>query len=146
MPDITMIETYDSAMILNQEENEWEEGFLKVYKRHKNIQVVNGVTYTIGQYSYTDKIYAKPYSRVGVFARKPTPSSDGLYVRLQASQDGVNWYNALFEGGGFQEIILVDDVNNRHYRLYDIEAEYIRFAIYPDVGTMALWVDIILAT
>ena len=90
--DITQIETYDSAMILNQEENEWEVAWLKVYKRHSTQKLLDALSVSTTAV-YSDSFYCAPYSEFLLMADVTVPGSASiLFVDVELSDDNAKWY------------------------------------------------------
>ena len=90
--DITQIETYDSAMILNQEEGEWEVGWLNVYKRHSIQTLLNALSVSTTAV-YSDSFYCAPYSEFLLMLDLTIPGSASiLFVDVELSDDNSRWY------------------------------------------------------
>ena len=90
--EITQIETYDSARIFDQEEDEWGLGWLTVYKRHKIEELFDVVSV-----STTEKVsggfYCAPYSEFLLMLNLTIPGSASvLMFDVELSDNNVDWY------------------------------------------------------
>lgn len=92
MPDITMIETYDSAMVLDQAEGEWRQGWLKVYKRHKIVTLLDALS--VGTTAvYSVSFYAAPYSEFLLLLDLTIPGVASVVIfTIELSDDNAKWY------------------------------------------------------
>lgn len=89
---ITQIETLDTAFILDQEEMEWEKGWLRVYKRHKVKTFFDAKS--IGTTKvYSDRFYCAPYYEFELLANITASGSAGtLTIEVETSDGGGTWY------------------------------------------------------
>lgn len=89
---ITLIETYDSAMILDQEENEWRQGWLRVYKRHKNVTFLGADSVTTSTI-YSSSFYCAPYSEFLLLLDVTIPGvASVITFILELSDDNAKWH------------------------------------------------------
>ena len=90
--DITQIETYDSAMILDQEENEWTVGWLNVYKRHSIQKLLDALSVSTTAV-YSDSFNCAPYSEFLLMADVTVPGAASiLFIDVELSDDNAKWY------------------------------------------------------
>ena len=90
--EITQIETYDSAMILDQEENEWGVGWLKVYKRHRTEKLLDALSISTTAV-YSNSFYCAPYSEFLLMMDVTVPGSASiLFMDVELSDDNAKWY------------------------------------------------------
>ena len=90
--DITQIETYDAAQILNQAEAVWDIGWLKVYKRHKIIESFDAVSVSTSE-KVSESFYCAPYSEFLLLFNLTIPGSASvLMFDVELSDDNANWY------------------------------------------------------
>lgn len=88
----TMIETYDSAMILDQNENEWRQGWLKVYKRHKNVTFFDVDLITTSTI-YAASFYCAPYAEFLLLLDVTIPGvASVITFAIELSDDNAKWY------------------------------------------------------
>jgi len=92
MSDVTKIETYDSAMILDQDENVWETGWLKVYKRHKIVKLFEAFSVSTSDVKSVS-FYSAPYSEFLFMLDVVIPGVASVIVFTpELSDDNANWY------------------------------------------------------
>lgn len=92
MPEVTMIETYDSAMILDQAENEWRQGWLKVYKRHKVVTLLDAFSVSTSVV-YASSFYCAPYSKFLLLLDVTIPGVASVIIfTIELSDDNAKWY------------------------------------------------------
>lgn len=92
MADVTMIETYDSAMILDQDDNVWEVGWLKVYKRHRIVKLLDALSVSTTEVKSVS-FHSAPYSEFLLIldATIPGVASVIIFV-IELSDDNAKWY------------------------------------------------------
>ncbi len=91
-PEITEIETLDTARILNQAINEWEKGWLKVYKRHKTVTFFSAQS--VGTTKVTSPSFlCAPYAEFELLADIiASGAADNLTIEVETSDDNATWY------------------------------------------------------
>lgn len=89
---VTQIETLDTAFILNQDENEWEKGWLRVYKRHKTKTFFN--VKSVGTTKvYSDSFFCAPYHEFELLTDIVASGVAGtLTIEVETSDGGGTWY------------------------------------------------------
>lgn len=90
--EITEIQTLDTARILNQEKNEWEKGWLSVYKRHHTEPFfANKTVDTTKEYSAV--FLCAPYSSFDLLINFTASGVAGnLTIEVEVSDDNANWH------------------------------------------------------
>jgi len=89
---ITQITTHDSAMILDQAEGEYVEGWLRVYKRQVVRKLLDGVSVGATVIS-SDSFFSAPYFDFLILLDAlAVDSGTALLLYVEVSDDGVNWY------------------------------------------------------
>jgi len=90
--EITQIETYDSAMILDQAENEWTQGWLTVYKRHKIVTFHGALSVSTSSVS-SASFYCAPYREFLLMLDVTIPGVTSVIVfTIELSDDNSKWY------------------------------------------------------
>ena len=95
--EITEINTLDTARILDQEENEWTAGYLMVYRRLKQITLINNITFDNNTTTYTSKEFkSEPYSKFSLLidlSVSGTPTD--IVIEVEVSPGGGKWYKLM---------------------------------------------------
>ena len=98
-----VIEVADRALIYNKDADEWEEGWINIFRRMKPVAFFTNVTIPApnGDYQSVGLDY-KAYSGAIILLRlgiiDPTV---GLWIAAQTSVDGETWYQEYAENGSF---------------------------------------------
>lgn len=113
MAEITEIETLDTARILDQDENEWTEGYLQVYRRVKTIKFFANKTFNDTLSSFTSETFrVKPYSKFRLYIRlEVTLAPTDILFEVEFSYNGTTWYK--FMNGPFGDLRYEDAAGDK---------------------------------
>lgn len=132
--EITQIETYDSAMILDQAENEWCEGWLKVYKRHKIITFHGALAVSTSSIA-SASFYCAPYSEFLLMLDVTIPGVASVIVfTIELSDDNAKWYE-LKDTEALNIQLSNADGNQKICLSQKCVAQYIRLKAVASAGT-----------
>ncbi len=104
MADTTEIETLDTARILNQDENEWDAGYLTVYRRVKTIKFFASKVFDDSLSVFTSESFlVVPYSKFRLYTYLiVTAAPTDIVVEIEFSYNGSTWYK--FMNGPFGDL------------------------------------------
>lgn len=93
--EVTEILTLDSARILNLEENDWEKGWLRVYKRHKVKQFFDAESVSTTAKT-SSSFNCAPYHEFEILIDlTASGGSDNILIEVQVSDDNAVWYKKM---------------------------------------------------
>lgn len=94
MAELTEIETLDTARILNQEENEWDAGYLIVYRRIKTLKFFATKVFNDTLSIFTSETFlVSPYSKFRLYIYLiVTLAPTDILVEVEFSYNGSTWY------------------------------------------------------
>lgn len=140
---ITEIETLDTARILNQDENDWEKGWLRVYKRHKHHELADVETVD-SETKETKSIHVAPYTKFELligFTVVGSPTS--LRIKTFVSTDNATWY--LKTDGPFGDLSWgAPSGTTRESIIGECVSEYMKFELIADGTSYSVDLDIVL--
>jgi len=143
--EITMIETYDSAMILDQEENEWSQGWLKVYKRQRTVDLFKSESISTTE-KFSSAFLSAPYEKALMEINATAAAvASTLCIDVEFSDDNSNWYeNEDIESRNIQ--LQRGDGNRKLCVQCPVMAQYMRVKSIATAGTWTLTAKAILIT
>ena len=92
---ISVPEVADSGRVLDQEFNEWVNGFQRCFRRQRIIKIFDNQPFDGGGgTTFSNAFYLAPYSQFSLYAKQVLIANSliTLNIRIEASLDGSEWY------------------------------------------------------
>jgi len=135
---VTEIETISTARILDHDENEWEAGYLMVYRRLKTVKFVNDIVFNDTITTYTsEKFLSVPYSKfLLIIDLAVSGAPTDILIEVEFSSGSGKWYK--YMNGPFGDLRYEDTAGDKNECIDgDLRAHYMRIKVTA-TGTSAI--------
>lgn len=125
--EITEIETFSTARILDSDENEWTAGYLMVFRRLKTVEFLKSIIFNNNVTTYTSPIFLSvPYSKFLLMIElEVSGSPTDILIEIEMSDGSGIWYK--YMTGPFGDLRYATAGGNKKECIDgDVRAHYFR--------------------
>ncbi|HDH04161.1 MAG TPA: hypothetical protein ENH01_00385 [Nitrospirae bacterium] len=131
VPEI--IQVADRALIWNKNTDEWEEGWVNIFRRMKEVTFMTGVTVSAPNGSvHSGKADYRAYSAAMILVKMGNVDpTTGIYVAVETSMNGATWYQEYAENGSFYGLRFDGNQSNQNFSFKtESKGHFIRIRAY----------------